>query len=286
MLSKLFKNTNFFAYLSIILCGLCLSFSTQSIGALKNNTTEVQQKNQNNPLPDLQENSREFISVYSDDVTPEDIDDFYSTQLEYWELISQSPFKNKACKILTQLQEAENLYEANEEDARSIKILSDLYKSIIIMIARGKPIALMVSKLGRLLNPDADTSPLPANILLMLATYTMQSEQNTLPQNTDLKKLLIELYLVEYQTKNAAIQQENIAFLDESELLPHVYLPENSSVNSEKDNSNLQDNMQKTSKWWRPSKSKLLKGAEIVSIITGGYFIWKLLSRITITINL
>ena len=153
MLSKLFKNTNFFAYLSIILCGLCLSFSTQSIGALKNNTTEVQQKNQNNPLPDLQENSREFISVYSDDVTPEDLDDFYSTQLEYWESTSQSQFKNEACKILTKLKEDEKLYEAlyeaNEEDAILTKRFSDLYKSIIIMITRGKPIASMV-KLERL----------------------------------------------------------------------------------------------------------------------------------------
>ncbi|MCY4330355.1 MAG: hypothetical protein OXC48_09810 [Endozoicomonadaceae bacterium] len=113
----------------------------------------------------------------------------------------------------------------------------------------------------------------------MLATYPMQSEQHTLPQNTDLKKLLIELYLVEYQTKNAAIQQKNIVFLDENELLPHIYLPGNPSANSAKDNSSLQDNMQKTSKWWQISRFILVEGVSMVAAIGIGVIIKMIIKK-------
>ena len=262
---KSFKNCNFFAYISIILCGFFLSFSTQTIGiAPEFDSTTVQRQDDSDLSLSLSNDYDSFINE-SIGVTPQELYYFYPRQKALWQQ-STSPNKDKVLELLAYLEEDEILHNYDDSDQISVgKIFPDAFKIAILAITRGKSIASAMSKCGELFISEIGT-PLQADKMIKLATGYMQINQQYLPHTEPVQNLLLALYLREFCNNNPNIQKKNTVFLSANGLLPNVDLPENSNANSEENHSEPQGRMQKAINFVSKHKWAIVVGIGVTTI--------------------
>ncbi len=269
---KSFKNCNFFAYISIILCGFFLSFSTQTIGiAPEFDSTTVQRQDDSDPSLSLSNDYDSFINE-SIGVTPQELYYFYPRQKALWQQ-SISPNKDKALELLAYLEENEILHSYDDAGQISVeKIFPDAFKIAIHAIIRGKSIASEMSKCGELFISETGTSLQAGNMIKLAAGY-MQINQQYLPYTAPVQNLLLALYLREFCNNNPNIQKKNTVFLVANGLLPNVDLHEDFTANSEENHSEPQGYIQKMKNFlW---KHKLVIGAAVMFTFTTGGLIYK-----------